>query len=289
VRGPTIAVHGGAGREAAGERPARRAGLVRATEAGWAVLAAGGAAVDAVIAAVAVLEDDPAFNAGVGSVLTREGDVEMDASVMTGDSLAAGAVGAVRGVRNPVRLAHAVLSEGHEVLLVGAPARALAERSGLAVCAPEALVTADARRRWRERAPAPGETVGAVARDARGHVAAATSTGGVAGKRNGRVGDSAVIGAGTYADDRLGAGSATGPGEAIIRVGLVRAALEMTGRGLDPALVARHALDLLAARTGARAGLLLVDPAGRLGIAWTTESMASAWRSAATGAPVVAG
>ena len=142
-----IAVHGGAGAEAPAERNARRQGVERATEAGWAVLAAGGHALDAVIAAVAVLEDDPHFNAGLGSVLTVEGVVEMDASVMTGDTLEAGAVGAVTGVLSPVRLARAVLVEGREVLLVGEPAERLARRHGLPTCAPSALVTEEARRR----------------------------------------------------------------------------------------------------------------------------------------------
>jgi len=288
-RGATIVVHGGAGRENPGERPARRAGVLRAVEAGWNVLTAGGGSVDAVVTAVALLEDDPAFNAGLGSVLTRDGDVEMDASAMAGETLAAGAVGAVRGVRNPVRLAHAILDEGREVLLVGPSARAFAEARGLEVCQPDALVTDEARRRWSAQQPAAGETVGAVARDARGHVAAATSTGGVLGKRSGRVGDSALIGAGTYADDRLGAGSATGPGEAIIRVCLVRSALELVGSGLDPTFAASHALEELRQRTGALAGLLLVDPSGRIGAVWTTESMAAGWRSERTGHPVVTG
>jgi beta-aspartyl-peptidase (threonine type) len=278
-RGATIVVHGGAGREHPAERPTRRAGVLRAVDAGWRVLAAGGGALDAVVAAVALLEDHPAFNAGLGSVLTESGEVEMDASVMDGETLAAGAVGAVSGVPNPIRLARAVLDEGREVLLVGPPARALAEARGIAVCEPRALVTDDARRRWAAQQPATGETVGAVARDASGHVAAATSTGGVAGKRGGRVGDSAVIGAGTYADDRLGAGSATGPGEAIIRACLARCALELVGGGLHPTFAAVRALDEMRQRTAAAAGLILVDPAGRIGAVWTTESMAAAWRS----------
>jgi beta-aspartyl-peptidase (threonine type) len=289
TRGTTIVVHGGAGRESPAERPARRAGVLRAVDAGWRVLAAGGAALDAAIAAVALLEDDPAFNAGLGSVLTEDGEVELDASVMSGETLAAGAVGAVRGVRNPVHLARALLDEGREVMLVGPPARALAEARGLAVCDPAALVTDEARRRWVAQRPATGETVGAVARDARGHVAAATSTGGVAGKRAGRVGDSALIGAGTYADDRLGAGSATGPGEAIIRTCLVRVALELVGQGLDPAFAAGRALEELRHRTAALAGLILVDPAGRIGAVWTTESMAAGWRSERSETAVVLG
>jgi L-asparaginase / beta-aspartyl-peptidase len=273
-----IVVHGGAGREPAAARAPRRAGVLRAAEAGWRVLAAGGSALAAAVEAVAVLEDDPVFNAGIGSILTDRGTVEMDASVMTGDSLAAGAVGVVTGVRNPVRLAHAVLHEGREVLLVGPPAEALASRHGIATCAPEVLVTAEARRQWAERRPAAGDTVGAVACDARGTVAAATSTGGVAGKRAGRIGDSAVIGAGTYADDALGAGSATGPGEAIIRLVLARTALEHLGGGGEPTTVAREALATLERRLGAQAGLILVDPRGRVGVAWTTPTMAAAWR-----------
>ena len=282
-------MHGGAGGETAEERAPRRAGLARAAEAGWEVLARGGSALEAVVEAVVVLEDDPHFNAGLGSVLTVDGTLEMDASVMAGETLAAGAVGAVSGVPNPVRLARAVLAEGREVLLVGEAAAALAASHGLPRCPPEALVTEEARRRWRERRPPTGETVGAVARDRAAHVAAATSTGGVAGKRSGRVGDSAVIGAGTYADDRLGAGSATGPGEAIIRLCLVRSALELTGRGLDPAWVAQHALVELERRLGAAAGLILVDVAGRVGIAHTTEAMAAAWRSDETGRTLLVG
>jgi len=282
-------VHGGAGREAAEERGPRRAGLERATEVGWQVLARGGAALDAVVEAVAVLEDDPHFNAGLGSVLTEDGVIEMDASVMAGDSLGAGAVAVVSESRHPVRLARAVLVEGREVLLVGEAAVALGARQGLERCAPETLVTAEAHRRWRGRQAAAGETVGAVACDGSGHVAAATSTGGLAGKRRGRVGDSALVGAGTYADDRLGAGSATGPGEAIIRVVLVRGALDLVGRGLDPAWVAQHALATLDRRLGAAAGVILVDAAGRIGLAHTSEAMAAAWRTEETGRVLLAG
>jgi beta-aspartyl-peptidase (threonine type) len=274
----TIVVHGGAGGEPAGEAGARRDGVERAADAGAAVLAAGGAALDAVVAAVVALEDDPHFNAGVGSVLTVEGTVEMDASVMEGSTLAAGAVAVARGVANPVRAALAVLREGREVLLVGEPVTALARRHGLRVVLDEALVTAAARERRRRHEPSPGDTVGAVAVDARGRVAAATSTGGVAGKRSGRVGDSAIIGAGTYADDRAGAASATGPGEAIIRVGLARVALAHVAGGLAPDDAAARALALLHERTGAAAGLILVAPDGTPGVAFTTSSMPTAVR-----------
>ncbi len=275
-----ITVHGGAGREEPADTAPRREGVAHAADAGFAVLKAGGSALDAVIAAVVVLEDDPVFNAGIGSVLTIEGVVETDASVMEGEHLGAGAVGAVRGVRNPIRLARAVMTEAHEVFLVGEPATALARRHGLAVADPETLITTEARRRWQQRRDASGETVGAVARDSAGHVAAATSTGGVAGKRAGRIGDSAVIGAGTYADDRLGAVSTTGPGEMILRLGLARVALDQLARGHTPEDAAVAALAILRERLGAEAGLILVDPGGRIGVAHATPSMPTASRTA---------
>ncbi len=275
----TIVVHGGAGAREHETAAARAAALEAAAEAGFAILTAGGSAVDAVVAAVVLLEDDPLFNAGYGSVLTEDGTVEMDASIMAGADLRAGAVAAVRGVANPIRLARAVMDEGREVLLVGPPAEAMARRHGLRVVAPDDLVAPDARARWEARREAPGNTVGAVARDRDGHVAAATSTGGVAGQRAGRVGDSAVIGAGTYADDLLGAGSATGPGEDIIRVALVHAALAHVAAGADPDTAARAALATMERRVGAHAGLILVDPRGAVGVGCTTASMPTARRS----------
>jgi beta-aspartyl-peptidase (threonine type) len=275
---PAIVVHGGAGEDPLEDRAARRDGVERAADVGAAVLDRGGSALDAVVAAVAVLEDDPAFNAGLGSVLTEEGTVEMDASVMDGETLHAGAVGAVRRVANPVRAALAVLHDAREVLLVGDAAAALAERHGLRLVDDDALITPAARERWRRRQAARGNTVGAVALDVRGHVAAATSTGGVAGKRSGRVGDSAIVGAGTYADDRVGAVSATGPGEAIIRVALARLTLEHVGDGMTPQDAATRALAELGARTGAAAGLIVVTPAGIPGIASTTPAMPTARR-----------
>lgn len=273
-----IAVHGGAGAADAATAAEREAAVDAAAAAGFALLAAGGTSLDAVTAAVTRLEDDPRFNAGLGAVLTEEGTVELDASLMRGADLAAGAVAVVRGVANPILLARAVMDEGREVFLVGPPAEALARRHGLRVVAPEALITPAALARWRARAAGVGETVGAVARDAQGHVAAATSTGGVGGQRAGRVGDSAVIGAGTYADDRVGAGSATGPGEAIIRVGLVRTALAGLAAGASAPDAAERALATLAERVGAHAGIVLVDAAGRVGIAHTTPAMPAASR-----------
>ena len=277
---PSIVVHGGAGREMdPQDRDARRAGLRRAADAGWSVLTGGGSALDAAVAATVVLEDDPLFNAGLGSVLTDAGTVEMDASLMDGATLAAGAVAAVSRLTNPIRGARAVLEGGREVLLVGERACDVAARAGVVLTDPRALVTEQAQRRWRERRAATGDTVGAVARDAAGHLAAATSTGGTHDKRPGRVGDSAIIGAGTYADDRLGAVSCTGPGEMIIRLSLARVALAHLATARDPHLACRLALDDLQTRLAATAGLVLLDARGAVGFHCTTETMLVAWRT----------
>jgi beta-aspartyl-peptidase (threonine type) len=279
---PALIVHGGAGTVEAESRRRLRAGCEDAARAGWQVLERGGHAVDAVIAAVVAMEDNPLFNAGTGSVLTSAGTVETDASVMDGTTLAAGACGAVSAVRNPILLAQAILLDQQNVLLVGDGAAAFAREHGVARCEPAALVTAEQRARWQRRAGGNdvGNTVGAVAVDRRGHVAAATSTGGLFFKRPGRVGDSAVIGAGTYADDTTGAASATGLGEAIIRVGLAKGALDRLRDGRDPMAATREAIRELRQRTGATAGMISVDPLGRIGYACNAPHMPIAYRHA---------
>lgn len=260
--------------------------MAAAARAGWAVLAAGGRALDAVEATVRVLEDHPRFNAGRGSVLTAAGAVEMDASIMEGDRLACGAVAAVGRVPNPVTLARRVLDEGRHVLLVAEGAHAFARDVGLPGCDPSALVTERQRRRLVEGAPArQGGTVGAAALDRHGTAAAATSTGGIQGKRPGRVGDSALIGCGTYADSTLGAVSCTGDGEAIIRVVLARRALEYLKEADDPDYAAKVAVDLLVEEGRGRGGLVLVDWRGRIGWAHSTPLMPVAWVSPELDAP----
>lgn len=278
---PAIVAHGGAGRAVSETSAARLAAVRTATERGWECLAAGGTALDAVVAAVVEMESDPALNAGLGSVLNGDGAVEMDASLMNGRDLAAGAVAAVSAVRHPILLARAILEHGRHVFLVGEAAHARAREWGLETCEPGELVTPRQRRRWLERPAAGGDggTVGAVAVDAHGSVAAATSTGGMFGKWPGRVGDSAVIGAGTYADDRSGAASATGHGEAIIRVTLSRLATLRLEDGGAPERAAASAIRDLARRIDGEAGLVLVDPHGRVGWASNAESMPLAWRN----------
>jgi len=260
--------------------------MLGAIRAGARVLRQGGSALDAVVATVVALEDHPLFNAGYGSLLNTDGMVEMDASVMVATpvdreserfEVRAGAVAAVSRVRNPVRLARAVMENTGHLLMVGRGAERLARRTGIELCRAEELVSPRARKRWRERMAREGDagashgTVGAVAIDARGQIAAATSTGGVPGKMPGRVGDSAIIGAGTFADS-LGAASATGQGEAIIMAALCREAVGALARS-NPQRVARRAIASLIAPGGAEAGIVIVDRRGAIGYAHNAGSM----------------
>jgi L-asparaginase / beta-aspartyl-peptidase len=278
-----IVVHGGAGGSITDpERAERmRAGAGAAIEAGHAVLAAGGAALDAVEAAVVVLEDDPEFNAGRGAALTEYGRVELDASIMAGATRAAGAVAAVRGVRNPVRAARAMLDDGRHVLLVGAAATEFAATAGLNFENETWFVTQrerDALARLKEGdATGARGTVGAVARDSQGRLAAATSTGGVSGQRLGRVGDSPLIGAGTWADETV-AVSCTGHGESIIRTALaheVHALLRHRELGLQDACVeAIRSLEGL----GGDGGLIAVTARGDVAATFNSDAMTRGWR-----------
>lgn len=280
VTTPVVLVHGGAGdMEPAREREAL-AGCEAAASAGSAVLAAGGSVLDAVVAAVRSLEDNPRYNAGVGSVLTREGNVEVDAALMRGSDLAIGALAAVPNGGKAIEMSAAVLEDGEHVLLSGAAAWEFLRARGFSPAEAGELVTERSLRRLereRERravgtrgAPDPG-TVGAVAVDGEGRVAAATSTGGTTYKRPGRIGDTPLIGCGTYADDLSGAASATGHGESIIRIAMARVATEAMSR-LDAQASADRAVAALD-RVAGRAGIICVDRKGRIGVANNTATM----------------
>ena len=268
-RVPALIVHGGAGADPGG-REELRAGLREAVAAGGGRLTAGGTALDAVEAAVRRLEDHPRFNAGVGSVLTTAGTVETDASIMEGDGLRNGAVAAVSGVRNPVTLARRILEEGRHSFFAGPGALARAEVLGVPRCDPAQLVTEPQRRRL---AALQAGTVGAVALDRLGTIAAATSTGGTPGKQPGRVGDSALIGCGTYAESTLGGVSCTGDGEAIIRVTLARRALDILKSVGEPGHACEVALSVLVEEGRGQGGLIMVDWRGRVGWARSTVLM----------------
>jgi L-asparaginase / beta-aspartyl-peptidase len=278
---PALIAHGGAGADpddVAAYREALGAALAR----GWATLRRGGSALDAVEGCVAAMEDHPRFNAGYGSALTERGTVECDASIMEGDRLQAGAVGALSGVWSPIGLARRVMEDGRHVLLVAEGALDFARQHGVPLCAPGALVVERQRARLADHLAARGSvaapgTVGAVAIDARGLVAAGTSTGGYTGKRPGRVGDSALIGCGTYADSRLGGVSTTGHGEAFIRTVLAKTALDILKELDDPDLAAQVALDILRDDGRGDGGLILMDWRGRLGFAHSTRFMPVGW------------
>jgi len=283
---PVLAVHGGAWNIPDDLVTAHEAGCRAALEAGWAVLLAGGPASDAVVAAIRVLEDDPTFDAGVGSFLNADGVVELDAGLMTGDGLHAGAVAAVRDVRNPIELARAVLHSQH-VLLVAEGASRFADTAGVPRCDPNELIIPRERIAW-ERVHAgdtdlvraqfgPTDTVGAVARDAAGHLAAGVSTGGSLYKHPGRVGDVAAPGAGFYATDDLGAIACTGHGERALRVVWAKWAVDALAGDQHPQAVAESAVRYLLKRVNGRAGLIIVDAQGRIGCDFSTPRMARGW------------
>ncbi|TVV72312.1 isoaspartyl peptidase/L-asparaginase family protein [Sphingomonas solaris] len=283
----TLVVHGGSGsmvrgRLGADEDAAGRAGLHAALVAGGAVLSAGGAALDAVEAAVRVLEDDPHFNAGRGSVFTADATIECDAALMDGDTRKAGAVAGVTATRNPVRLARAVMDASDHVLLAGTGANAFSVAQGLEQAPADWFATPERRRQLDEMLARPDGgfdagmkygTVGAVAVDAAGHVAAATSTGGLTAKRWGRIGDSPLIGAGTYADDRAAAVSCTGSGETFIHLGVAHeicARVRLAGETIEEA--ADTLIDELG-DLGGKGGVIVVGPDGSGGWAFNTPGM----------------
>ena len=276
-----IVVHGGAGEVSPDRHVRLRAGVRAAAEAGHAILDAGGAALDAVVAAVRMLEDDPEYNAGVGSAMTRDGTIETDASVMDGATRRFGGVAAVPDLGCAVALARAVLDDGEHVLLAGPAAMKFAAERGIAPAPEGSLVTERQRTRLFEMAIkrgvkiAGGGTVGAVAHDRHGRFAAATSTGGIVWKRAGRVGDSPIPGAGTWADRDI-AISATGDGESILRVLLAHgvACRRAAGRDLRSAVI--DALRELRDVTGGGAGLIAIDAKEWAGIQ-LTPTMSTAW------------
>lgn len=284
-----LAIHGGAGvidrgRLTPEREQAVRAALARALEAGGAILRAGGSAVDAVEAAIRLLEDDPHFNAGRGAVFTDAETIELDASIMDGRERRAGAVAGVTRTRNPISLARAVMTDNRHVMLAGPGADAFARERGLEQVDPSWFRTEERLRQLRDSANRgqgarlmSGDrkygTVGAVARDRAGHLAAGTSTGGLTGKRHGRIGDSPVIGAGTYADDRACAVSATGAGEYYIREGVAHqicARMRLLG---EPAQVAADMVQAETRALGGAGGVIVLDTRGNAVWSFNTPGM----------------
>lgn len=282
---PSLIVHGGAWDIPDDAIDACKAGCLRALHAGYDILLNGGHALDALEAAITVLEDDPVFDAGYGSHLNLDGYVECDAIIMEAATLRAGSVAGLRCIKNPIQAARVVLEKCPHMMLISAGAEKFAFEQGIPLCAPEALISPAERESWdrcrknshaaeHHRGHAQG-TVGTVALDDQGRLYAATSTGGTCCKLPGRVGDTPLIGSGCYADCETGAVSSTGYGEAIMKVVLAKTACDfLRPAGSTPTRAAQAAVQLLARRGQGTGGLILLDKTGAPGFAFNTPRMA---------------
>lgn len=285
-----LVIHGGAVTMKPGQltpemEAKQREGLYRAVQAGWAVLHQGGTALDAVEAAVSSLEDDPHFNAGRGSSLNLQGEVQMDASIMDGRTLQAGAVNSVSYVKNPVQLARAILNKSPHVYLASEGALEFALKQGLAVASPDYFKTDKTRQEWlaivqqTQEEPQQQDTVGAVALDQAGNLAVATSTGGIEGQLKGRVGDSPVLGGGSYASNEACAASCTGDGEVILRGALAHEVYALVKyKELPIAEACRAAIALRAQELRGDKGIIGVDRQGNIALECNCNVMRRAYR-----------
>jgi beta-aspartyl-peptidase (threonine type) len=286
---PVLLIHGGAWAMPDDAVVAHENGMANALAAGYALLEKGASAVDAVEAAVAVMEDDDTFDAGRGSFLTQDGRVQMDALLMNGANLRTGGVACVERLRNPIRAARLVLDLSPHVYFVGTGAERFARQNGMALVDNTELIVPRERERLMafQKAELEGatdttfsgpldshDTVGAVALDADGNIAAGTSTGGTLSKAPGRVGDSSLIGCGCYADNLSAAVSLTGWGEPIMKLVLGKWAVDRVAAGASPEDAARAAIDYLFERLGGHGGIILLGPDGRVGMAHNTPRMA---------------
>ena len=293
---PVLVVHGGAWAIPDDMVEAHLNGVRRALAKGWHVLESGGSALDAVQAAIVHMEDDETFDAGRGSFLTRDGRVQLDALMMDGATLRAGGVGCVERIKNPIQAARLVLDESPHIYMVAEGAEQFAQEHGMSLCRNEDLIVEREVRRLKEAQikAAAGQpdstfagaaqdrghdTVGAVALDAEGRIAAGTSTGGTLNKAPGRVGDSSLIGCGCYADNQSAAVSCTGWGEPIMKLVLAKWAADHVQRGGAPDAVAQEAMFYLQRRLNGHGGMILLDARGRFGLAHNTPRMAWAYRS----------
>jgi len=303
-----LIVHGGAGDISVERHSSAQQGCQQAALAGWQILQSGGSSLDAVEVAVRALEDNPVFNAGTGACLSAEGHIELDAGIMDGRSLDVGAVAGVELIKNPIGLARKVLASPH-VLLIGQGAEHFASEQGIARCTFADLCTERQYHQWKvylaEHGLSPDNpemirheiatlaarqepkrgTVGAVARDSTGGLAAATSTGGIHNKYPGRVGDSPLVGCGFYAD-AYAAVSCTGDGEAFVRLLIAMRAAQAIAQGQSASQAARAVVQLLGEKTSGKGGLIVVDQSGRIGMAHNSQHMAHAYMTAELAEPV---
>ena len=289
---PVLVIHGGAWAIPEDMVDAHLRGVRNAIAAGWRVLDAGGTALDAVEQSVVIMEDDDTFDAGRGAFLNREGKVQLDALIMDGATLRAGGVGCVEHLRNPIRAARKILSESPHIYFVAEGAERFAVEHGIPLCKNEDLIIPREVERLLEFQSHSAEhekdlfaptishdTVGAVALDCDGNIAAATSTGGTLNKAPGRLGDSSLIGCGCYADNASAAASTTGWGEPIMKLVLAKWSADRVSAGNSPEWVAPEAMNYLQARVQGHGGIILLDARGRFGIAHNTPRMAWAFKT----------
>ena len=288
-----VIVHGGAWRIPKNQEKSCLKGVERAAQLAMNSLLNSNSALDAVEVAVRCMEDNPAFDAGFGSVLNSEGEIELDAAIMDGKTLKAGAVAAVKNVKNPVSLARKVMENSGHVFLVGEGANKFAALQGFENF--HGLIVKRELNRWKKLHKEYRETmkfsdengtVGAVALDAYGNVAAATSTGGTPFKLPGRVGDSCLIGCGLYADNKVGGVSATGYGESIIKVTLSRVICELLEKGLTAQKAAEQGVKTLEKKINGRGGVIVLDKKANVGVFYNTPKMATAYMKEGSNAPI---
>lgn len=299
----SIVVHGGAWDIPDDMVEAHRDGVERALRVGYAVLSDGGTSIDAVEAAISMMEDDETFDAGKGSFINAAGEVELDASIMDGRGLRAGAVAAVQNVPNPIVLARTIMDESEHVLLVGIGATRFAREHGVKVCSQDDLITTRELDRWRtaqrrrtysakeafRKKRIPVDTVGAVAVDRLGNICSGTSTGGTPNKYPGRVGDSPLIGIGNYADNEIGAVSTTGWGEAMIKVVMAKTVMDIMERnGNDPQKGVEEGIRILERKVDGYGGLIAINREGQIGIAYNTSRMARGYINSTMNQPWIA-
>ena len=294
-------VHGGAWDIPDNMLAAHRNGVKKALEVGWNILMNGGSGVEAVEKAIRYLEDDPTFDAGLGSFVNAVGEIELDASIMNGTTFRCGAVAAVQNIRNPISLARLVMDESEHVLISGNGAVRFAVEHGIQQCKSDELLVGRELQRWKElqgkktfstkdafTGKIPSDTVGAVALDKDGNIIAGTSTGGTPNKYPGRIGDSPLIGCGTYADSGVGAVSCTGWGEAIIKVALAKTIVDqMEMNGGDAVAAAKNGIDRLKKKADGVGGVIVLSKNGKPAVAFNTPRMARAFRTSEMNSDII--
>ncbi|MCX6137407.1 MAG: isoaspartyl peptidase/L-asparaginase [Ignavibacteriales bacterium] len=290
-----LMIHGGAWDIPDDLVEAHRQGVARALAIGWEILSKGGSSIDAVEKSINAMEDDPTFDAGRGSFVNSIGEIELDASIMNGSTFRAGAIAAVQNIRYPISLARSIMENSEHILLVGTGAVRFGREHGILQCRDDDLLVGRELERWKElqgkenvstkdafRKKRPGDTVGAVALDENGLIVAGTSTGGTPNKYPGRVGDSPLIGCGTYADSTIGGVSCTGWGEAIIKVVLAKTVVDMMEHnGGDPVAAATQAIERLEEKVEGYGGVIVLNREGVPAVFFNTPRMARAYCTSA--------